>query len=231
MKDPNEVTAIMFGLDGSGKTTILFKKKLGEVVSTIPTIGYNVETVTYKGAKITIWDIGGQEKLRSLWKNYLAKAQAIIYVVDSSNKDSFEKAAEELNKLLSIVPSPKPPLLVLANKQDLPNARSVAEITEALGLHLLAGFPWYIQATTAMTGDSINEGIDWLVKQTIGEIKPATAEEGKSLTSKEHMINQLQAIDQVLKVHEALIKKIRKVFETDKSAHIKVNEDGSLNIH
>jgi small GTP-binding protein len=60
----------MIGCDGAGKTTILFKLKLGEVVTTIPTIGFNVETVEYKNILFTVWDIGGQNKIRPLWKHF-----------------------------------------------------------------------------------------------------------------------------------------------------------------
>ena len=66
----------MVGLDGAGKTTILYKLKLGEVVHTIPTIGFNVETLEYKNIKFTVWDVGGQHKLRPLWKHYYLNTQA-----------------------------------------------------------------------------------------------------------------------------------------------------------
>ena len=53
---------IQVGLDAAGKTTILYKLKLGEIVTTIPTIGFNVETVEYKNISFTVWDVGGQVK-------------------------------------------------------------------------------------------------------------------------------------------------------------------------
>ena len=62
---------LMLGLDAAGKTTILYKLKLNENVSTIPTIGFNVETVTpVKNVTFTVWDVGGQEKIRQLWRHY-----------------------------------------------------------------------------------------------------------------------------------------------------------------
>jgi len=61
----------MLGLDAAGKTTILYKLKFGEVVSSIPTIGFNVETVEYKNIKFTVWDLGSQDKIRLLWRLYL----------------------------------------------------------------------------------------------------------------------------------------------------------------
>lgn len=65
-----EMRILMVGLDAAGKTTILYKLKLGEVVSSVPTIGFNVEKVQYKNISFTVWDIGGQDKLRLLWRHY-----------------------------------------------------------------------------------------------------------------------------------------------------------------
>ena len=65
-----EMRILMLGLDGAGKTTVLYKLKLGEVISSVPTIGFNVETVQYKKINFQVWDIGGQEKLRLLWRHY-----------------------------------------------------------------------------------------------------------------------------------------------------------------
>jgi len=65
-----ELRILMLGLDAAGKTTILYKLKLGEVVSSVPTIGFNVETLEYKKIKFTVWDVGGQDKIRLLWRHY-----------------------------------------------------------------------------------------------------------------------------------------------------------------
>jgi len=89
-----ELRALMLGLDAAGKTTILYKLKLGEVVSSVPTIGFNVETVEFEKVKFTVWDVGGQDKIRQLWKHYYQNTQALIYVVDSSDKERIEIARE-----------------------------------------------------------------------------------------------------------------------------------------
>ncbi len=68
------------GLDAAGKTTILYKLKLGEIVTTIPTIGFNVETVEYKNISFTVWDVGGQDKIRPLWRHYFVNTQARVCV-------------------------------------------------------------------------------------------------------------------------------------------------------
>lgn len=63
---------LMLGLDAAGKTTILYKLKLNQDVTTIPTVGFNVETVTYKNVKFNVWDVGGQDKIRPLWRHYFS---------------------------------------------------------------------------------------------------------------------------------------------------------------
>merc|ERR1712028_185637 len=92
---------LMVGLDAAGKTTILYKLKLGEVVTTIPTIGFNVETVEYKNIAFTVWDVGGQDKIRPLWRHYYTNTEGIIFVVDSNDRDRVDEARDELNRMLS----------------------------------------------------------------------------------------------------------------------------------
>jgi len=164
-----EMRILMVGLDAAGKTTILYKLKLGEVVTTIPTIGFNVETVEYKSISFTVWDVGGQDKIRPLWRHYYQNTQGIIFVVDSNDRERIDDSAgsentakEELHRMLAEDELRDAVLLVFANKQDLPNAMSVNEITERLGLNALRNRKWYIQATCATTGDGLYEGLDWL---------------------------------------------------------------------
>merc|ERR1711901_12850 len=125
---------LMVGLDAAGKTTILYKLKLGEVVTTIPTIGFNVETVDYKNISFTVWDVGGQDKIRPLWRHYYQNTQGLVFVIDSNDRDRVENAKQELDKMLNEDEMRDAVLLVFANKQDLPNAMPAAEVTEKLGL-------------------------------------------------------------------------------------------------
>ncbi|KAJ1658019.1 hypothetical protein GGF44_002700 [Coemansia sp. RSA 1694] len=157
-----EMRILMVGLDAAGKTTILYKLKLGEIVTTIPTIGFNVETVEYKNISFTVWDVGGQDKIRPLWRHYFQNTQGIIFVVDSNDRDRISEAREELQRMLSEDELRDAHLLVFANKQDLPNAMNAAEITEKLGLQAIKNFKWYIQATCATSGDGLYEGLEWL---------------------------------------------------------------------
>ena len=137
----------MVGLDAAGKTTILYKLKLGTVVTTIPTIGFNVENINYKNISFTVWDIGGQYKIRLLWRHYYENTQAIIYVVDSNDKERLEENREELQRMLVEDELKDALLLVLANKQDLPGALTPSEIADGLALHTIKGREWFIQST------------------------------------------------------------------------------------
>ena len=162
MVGSKEMRILMLGLDAAGKTTILYRLKLSEVVTTVPTIGFNVETVEYKNITFTVWDIGGQDKIRKLWRFYYDATDGLIFVVDSSDRDRINDAKEELQRLLGEPEMENVVLLVLANKQDLPNAMSASEIMHALELQKMQNRKWFIQSTTAPTGDGLYEGLDWL---------------------------------------------------------------------
>uniref|UniRef100_A0A6M2CPK9 ADP-ribosylation factor n=1 Tax=Rhipicephalus microplus TaxID=6941 RepID=A0A6M2CPK9_RHIMP len=157
-----QVRILMVGLDAAGKTTILYKLKLGEIVTTIPTIGFNVETVEYKNICFTVWDVGGQDKIRPLWRHYFQNTQGLIFVVDSNDRERITEAQDELQKMLSEDELRDAILLLFANKQDLPNAMPVGELTEKLGLNQLRNRRGYIQSTCATQGQGLYEGLDWL---------------------------------------------------------------------
>ncbi|KAL1515330.1 hypothetical protein AB1Y20_001961 [Prymnesium parvum] len=159
-----DVRLLMVGLDAAGKTTVLYKLKLGEVVTTIPTIGFNVESLVYKNLSFNVWDVGGQDKIRPLWRYYYANTEGVIFVVDSSDRDRVAESRDELHRMLSDDELRDATLLVFANKQDLPNAMNAAEITDKLGLHSLKQRNWYIQSTCATTGDGLYEGLDWMAQ-------------------------------------------------------------------
>ena len=158
------VRLLILGLDAAGKTTILYKMKLNETVNTIPTIGFNVETLQYKNLEFSCWDIGGQFKLRGLWQHYFDNTQGLIYVVDSNDADRIAESAEALAMILADETMNDVPLLVYANKMDLPNAMTVPQISEALGLTRLRNRTWQVQASNAQRGDGLFEGMDWLAK-------------------------------------------------------------------
>ena len=159
-KVPSKI--VMVGLDAAGKTTVLYKLQLGEVITTCPTVGFNVETIQYKKLEMTIWDIGGQDILRKLWRHYYQGVDAVIYIVDSNDTDRIDLAAEELHKVLDHDELRDAAVLVFANKQDLPNSMDVRTCAEKLGMHHLKNREWHIQPAVATTGDGLWEGLEWL---------------------------------------------------------------------
>ncbi|KAK4527817.1 hypothetical protein GAYE_SCF45G5748 [Galdieria yellowstonensis] len=156
-----ELRILMVGLDAAGKTTILYKLKLGEIITTVPTIGFNVETVAYKNINFTVWDVGGQDKIRPLWRHYFQNTQALIFVVDSNDRERILEARDELRKMLAENEMRSAVLLIFANKQDLPNAMTVDEVIEKFGLNSL-NRKWKVQASCATSGQGLWEGLEWL---------------------------------------------------------------------
>ena len=164
---------LMLGLDSAGKTTILYQLKLGEMSNTAPTLGFNVETVEYKNISFTVWDVGGQTKIRPLWQHYYENTQGIIYVVDSNDPVRIKEAREELEAVLQDDRLRDAAVLVFANKQDLPQAMNTAEVTDKLGLVNMRARDWFIQATCAVTGDGIVDGLEWMAN-TLKKRKTST---------------------------------------------------------
>eukprot|EP00170_Pyropia_yezoensis_P005429 contig_22052_g5443 len=166
----NSRVLLLLGLDGSGATTILYQMVLGRRLETIPTLGFNHEVIRYDGLEFELWDIGGLDKMRPLWRQYSREANGIIFCVDSADRSRFPKAAEELKKFFgdggrrSFV-LPDNPLLVFANKQDVANAASVAEIEEVLDLSSLPVRSFKVVPCCGRTGASLGIGLDWMTAE------------------------------------------------------------------
>eukprot|EP00047_Mylnosiga_fluctuans_P003022 m.227050 g.227050 ORF g.227050 m.227050 type:complete len:202 (-) comp11522_c0_seq1:77-682(-) len=157
-----EVRILLLGLDAAGKTTILYQLKLGEIVTTIPTIGFNVETVEAKGLHMVVWDVGGRNKIRPLYRHYYQNTDGIIFAVDANDHDRVEDAREQLAELLAEDQLRNIPLLVLANKQDLPTATDPDALADALGLGKITGRPVHIQGCCAFNKGGLLQGLEWL---------------------------------------------------------------------
>ncbi|CAF0887876.1 unnamed protein product [Rotaria sp. Silwood1] len=158
-----EVRVLISGLDAAGKTTALYVMKLGEVVTTIPTIGFNVETVEFKNITMTAWDVGGRDKIRPLWRHYYQNTRAIVFVIDSNDRDRINEASKELHAIINEDELQNKPVLILANKQDLPNVMSIDELRDKLALDKLTGDRrWHIQPTVATKNQGLQEGFEWL---------------------------------------------------------------------
>ncbi|XP_035517686.1 DCC-interacting protein 13-alpha-like [Morone saxatilis] len=129
-----------------------------------PSRGFNV--VEYKNISFTVWDVGGQTIIRPLWRHYFINTQGLIFVVDSNDPERIKEAADELHRMLEEDELRGVALLVFANKQDLPRAMSVGDITEALSLSGVSQ-PWFVQSSCAVSGTGLVEGLDWLSDQIL----------------------------------------------------------------
>lgn len=126
---------VVIGLDSAGKTSLLYRLKLREFVETSPTKGFNMERIKvqigHSKANTTtfqVWDVGGQEKLRPLWKSYTRRMDGLVFVVDAVEMERMEEAKVELHRITRSAENQGIPVLVLANKQDLDGALSSTEV-------------------------------------------------------------------------------------------------------
>eukprot|EP01006_Ploeotia_vitrea_P016457 TRINITY_DN47136_c0_g1_i2.p1 TRINITY_DN47136_c0_g1~~TRINITY_DN47136_c0_g1_i2.p1 ORF type:complete len:204 (+),score=20.15 TRINITY_DN47136_c0_g1_i2:70-681(+) len=181
-----DVRILQLGFDAAGKTTMLYKLKLGEVTTMVPTIGALVEQVQYKNLHFQAWDLGGRDRIRPLQRHYWKATNAIIWVIDSSDVLRMPEVKDELHKILQLEELATCPILFMANKQDLPSALSVTEVltskrcycfisqvVEKLELNVLNAMErvWHIEPCCATTGDGLYEGLDWLSAAIAGKVE------------------------------------------------------------
>ncbi|KAG4945871.1 hypothetical protein AAZX31_15G099600 [Glycine max] len=166
-----ELHVLILGIDKAGKTTLLEKMK--SVYSNIegippdriiPTVGLNIGRIEVANSKLVFWDLGGQPGLRSIWEKYYEEAHAVIFVVDASCPSRFEDAKSALEKVLRHEDLQGAPLLILANKQDIPEAVSADELARYLDLKKLDERVSMFEAVSAYDGMGIRESAEWLVE-------------------------------------------------------------------
>jgi len=153
---------VMVGLDNAGKTTILYQLLMNEVVHTSPTIGSNVEEVVWKNLHFIMWDLGGQESLRSAWNTYYTNTEFVILVIDSTDRERLSITREELQRMLAHEELCKASILIYANKQDVKGAMTAAEISRLLNLTSVKKHKWQIQGCCALTGEGLYQGLEWI---------------------------------------------------------------------
>ncbi|GIQ90236.1 small GTPase superfamily, ARF type, partial [Kipferlia bialata] len=160
----NPCRILIIGLDNAGKTTLLYRMQLGEVVSVVPTVGFNVEKVTYKRLTFTLWDLGGQTSIRHYWRCYYANTSAVIFVIDASDRDRIPVAKQEFDQVLVEQELTGVPIAVFANKKDVPGSMTPGEVAEALGLNEIRTRPWSIFHTSAIgeSNQKMMDGLDWV---------------------------------------------------------------------
>merc|ERR1711920_642017 len=155
-----EARILMLGLDNAGKTTILKKMSEEDISHIMPTQGFNIKSLQHEGFKLNVWDIGGQKTIRPYWSNYFDASDALVYVIDSSDKRRLEESGKELKELLADEKLAKIPLVVFANKQDLINATPAEEISTNLQLDQIKDRTWTIQSCSAVKGDGLQDGME-----------------------------------------------------------------------
>ncbi|CCF73787.1 ADP-ribosylation factor family [Babesia microti strain RI] len=134
----SEIRIVIVGLDNAGKSSLvtrLLDKPLDQVA---PTLGFKIYTYPYKNYNLNIWDIGGQKSIRSFWKNYFHDTDGLIWVVDSADRQRINDCKVEFQKLLCNEHLTETPVLVLANKQDIPGAMTADDISKAIGIDKLS---------------------------------------------------------------------------------------------
>ncbi|KAL8176185.1 UNVERIFIED_CONTAM: ADP-ribosylation factor-like protein 5B, partial [Gekko kuhli] len=156
---------IIIGLDNAGKTTILYQFLMNEVVHTSPTIGSNVEEIVLRKTHFLMWDIGGQESLRSTWNTYYSNTEFVILVIDSTDRERLTVTKEELYKMLAHEDLRNAAVLIFANKQDVKNSMSTSEISKFLTLSSIKDHPWHIQGCCALTGEGLPAGLEWMTSR------------------------------------------------------------------
>lgn len=164
---------VVIGLDSAGKTSLLYRLKFNEFVKSAPTKGFNMEKIkapvgSSRSITFQVWDVGGQEKLRPLWKSYTRRTDGMVFVVDSSEAERMEEAKVELHKITRTSENQGVPVLILANKQDVPNALSVAEVEKLLAMHELSTSTLnYIQGCSAVDGIGLHQGLEKLYEMIL----------------------------------------------------------------
>ena len=162
----NNFKIIILGIQNAGKTTILYRLSIGQLIKTTPTIGSNVEEIAYNNIKLQAWDLGGQESTRSLWSVYYVNTDAIIYVIDTHD-DNYDDSKTQFYKLLETDELKNAVILIYANKQDLPGAKNVSDIIQIYELDTIKDHIWHIQPCSAHTGEGLITGMKWLSDQLV----------------------------------------------------------------
>lgn len=161
-----EIRLLILGLDNAGKTTIV-KKLCGQSIEEIePTLGFQIESLEYQNYNLNLWDIGGQSSIRAYWRNYFEQTDGLVWVVDSADLSRLDLVRQELEKLLMQERLAGATLLIWANKQDIEGSIPPEKIVESLGLEdvQFQNRHWSIHACSAVTGDGLIEGMDWLIE-------------------------------------------------------------------
>jgi ADP-ribosylation factor-like protein 3 len=170
-KSNEEIRILLLGLDNAGKTSILKKLSDEECSSIMPTQGFNIKSLVHENFKLNVWDIGGQKSIRPYWRNYYDSTDVLIYVIDSADRARVEESGMELQNLLDEEQLENVPLLVFANKQDLPTSLTAEEISTDMNLNTIRDRSWQIHACSAKDGEGLDEGLNWIMTEYSKKVK------------------------------------------------------------
>ncbi|KAF8610425.1 Arl8a protein [Ceratobasidium sp. AG-I] len=151
------------GLQASGKTSFVNVLTSGQwSEDVVPTVAFNLRKVRKGNVTFKIWDVAGQPKFRNMWERYCHGVDAIVYMVDSSATDKLESAGFELHSLLDHQPLSGVPLLVLGNKNDLPEHASVDELIRELRLDTIRDRPVSCYSCSMRSQHNLDIVMEWL---------------------------------------------------------------------
>eukprot|EP00968_Pinguiococcus_pyrenoidosus_P000261 scaffold13_cov241-Pinguiococcus_pyrenoidosus.AAC.34 len=185
-----EVILLMLGVDSAGKTTTLEAlKSLFNHTASIPpnlippTIGLNLAKLRLPHCQVTIWDVGGQQKMRSIWQKYYQRAHGLIFVIDAADRSRFEEVARILRNVLGHEDLRHLPVLLLANKQDMEGAEAADDLrreflaadVEEAGSGEFEERPLRGQDVCALNGDGLEEGVRWLINEALTTVRSKQA--------------------------------------------------------
>ncbi|GIL84537.1 hypothetical protein Vretimale_14402 [Volvox reticuliferus] len=160
-----KVGLLIVGLSNSGKSTVVARLTKEPVEEVVPTVGFAVESVKMEGLSVTIFDMSGNNRYHELWKLYYKDTTAVIFVLDAADSARFPEADTVLQELFKADLLKKVPILVFCNKMDLETAARPAEVAAALHLPSTSSRGFQLQSCSALRGDGIKEGMQWLLDQ------------------------------------------------------------------
>jgi small GTP-binding protein len=244
-KSRNNFKIIILGMQNAGKTTILYRLSLGQLVKTTPTIGSNVEELSYNNVKFQAWDLGGQESTRSVWDVYYMNTDAVVYVIDSQDEEYYEESKLQFHKLIKHPTLKNATILIFANKQDLKDAKSVSQLIQDYELDNIKDHIWHIEPCSAIKGEGLINGIKWLSDQLVFRGKnnfPINPYENDNISENKKMSNSSENKDISITVRDeiktdsnlninsaAVINKFEDNLESEKQNDIKVENEDTIN--
>ena len=154
-----KVRILILGFEAAGKASILYQMKIGKLIESIRTIDYNYKVIDYKGLNITFLDYYDHFRVKLFYEIN----DGIIFVVDSNEKETFEIARDILLECLNDERLKDAAFLIFANKQDLNGAISPIELTKILEIEKIKNRKWFVQGSSAVNGQGIKEGLNWLI--------------------------------------------------------------------